>query len=159
MMNKDPKRLNALLDFLSQMLEECDVTGKFAETKEALGIEIQQEEEEEEGEIIFYLVKCEMLGGLCLLDYLYRTLSERHQEKMLSICLAVSLLNHGGDKSKAQQEVIQNFKSGLPTNSEGLRNLIISAISQGKHDFIHDFLLEIPDTETKGTLYTRTWPK
>ena len=152
MMNKDPKRLNAVLDFLSQMLEECEVTGagKYAETKEALGIEIQQGEGEGEETIIFYLVKCEVFGGLCLLDYLYRTLSERHQERMLSICLSVSLMNHGGDKQKSQQEVIQNLKSGLPTNSEGLRNFIISTISQGKHDFIHDFLLEIPNTETKG---------
>ena len=66
------------------------------------------------------------------------------------VYVSVALMNHGGDKQKSQQEVIQNFKSGLPTNSEGLRNLIISAISLGKHDFIQDFLLEIPNTETKG---------
>ena len=146
MVNKDPRRMNAMLDFLSQMLEECERSpGKFAKIKEALGLEIQVEQEK----VVFYLVKCEVLGGLCLLDYLYRNLSDRLMEKMLSICLAVSLMNHGGDKNRAQQEIIQNFKTGLST-SEGLRNLVISAIKQGKHDFIHDFLLEIPNTETKG---------
>ena len=150
MVNKDPKRMNAVLDFLTQMLEECEMNGagKYAETKETLGIEIQLDDQEEK--IVFYLVSCEVLGGLCLLEYLYRTLSDRHREKMLSICLSVSLMNHGGDRHKSQQEVIQNLKSGLPTNSEGLRNFIISTISQGKHDFIQDFLLEIPNTETKG---------
>ena len=152
LVNKDPKRMNAVLDFLIQMLEECEINGagKYAETRETLGIEIQEKEEEEEEKIIFYLVKCEALGGRCLLDYLYGTLSDRHQEKMLSICLSVSLMNHGGDKIKSQQEVIKNIQSGLTTNSQGLRNLIISAISQGKHDFIHDFLLEIPNTDQKG---------
>ena len=152
LVSKDPKRMSAVLDFLVQMLEECEISGggNYAETRETLGIEIQREEEEEK--IIFYLVKCEVLGGRCLLDYLYGTLSDRHQEKMLSICLSVSLMNHGGDKIKSQQEVIQNLKSGLTTNSEGLRNLIISAISQGKQDFIYDFLLEIPNTESKGNI-------
>ena len=148
MVNKDPRRMNAMLDFLSQMLEECDRSaGKFGETKEALGLEILVEGERERK--AFYLVKCQVLGGQCLLDYLYRTLSDRHQEKMLSICLSLSLMNHGGDKNRSQEEIIQNFKWGLST-SEGLRNLIISTISQGKHDFIHDFLLEIPNTETRG---------
>ena len=27
MVNRDPKRMNTVLDFLSQMLEECEVTG------------------------------------------------------------------------------------------------------------------------------------
>ena len=155
LVSKDPKRMSAVLDFLVQMLEECEISGggNYAETRETLGIEIQKEKEEEEEEkIIFYLVKCEALGGRCLLDYLYGTLSDRHQEKMLSICLSVSLMNHGGDKIKSQQEVIQNLQSGLTTNSEGLRNLIISAISQGKQDFIYDFLLEIPNTESKGNI-------
>ena len=148
LVNRDPKRMNAVLDFLSQMLEECEINGagRYAKTRETLGVDIQVTEEQK---VVFYLVKSQVLGGLSLLDFLYRTLSDRHQEKMLSICLSVSLLNYGGDRIKSQQEVIQNFKSGILT-SDGLRNLIISAISQGKHDFIHEFLLEIPDTETKG---------
>ena len=151
MMNKDPNRISAMLDFLLQMLEECERSpGKYAKTKESLGLEIQVKEEK----VVFYLVQCEVLGGLCLLDYLHRTLSDRLQEKMLSICLSVSLMNHGGDKGRSQQEIIQNLKSGLSTSNEGLRNFIISAISRGKHDFIHDFLLEIPNTEAKGILST-----
>ena len=84
MVNKDPRRMNAMLDFLSLMLDECERSaGQFGETKEALGLEILVEGERERK--AFYLVKCQVLGGQCLLDYLYRTLSDRHQVKMLSI--------------------------------------------------------------------------
>ena len=128
LLNKDPKRISDVLDFLVKMLEKYE--NKKSEeknkenlqrTKEILGIETKKDN----NMIMFYQVKCEVLGGASLLEYIdsQGVRMFRQREELLDLAVKIANLNHERDTTGAMEEVINNYKSGLETG-EGLRDII-----------------------------------
>ena len=116
LMHKDPTRISAVLDFLSKSLNK-----DYQKTKEILGIETDHEGEK----MIFYLVKCEVLGGFSLLEYIdsQNVRLSRQREELIDLSVKIANLNQGDDTETAMKEVIEHFKSGLDSGV-GLRDMI-----------------------------------
>ena len=116
LMHKDPTRISAVLDFLSKSLNK-----DYQKTKEILGIETDHEGEK----MIFYLVKCEVLGGFSLLEYIdsQNVRLSRQREELIDLSVKIANLNQGDDTETAMKEVIEHFKSGLESGV-GLRDMI-----------------------------------
>ena len=85
------------------------------------------ETEEGSKKKMFYLVKCPVLGGVSLLDYIvsHSGRLNRQKEEMIDLSVKISNHNNPSDKRKAMDEVISSYKSGLPS-SVGLRDMISS---------------------------------
>ena len=121
-MSKTPEVISSLLDFLSKKLDTAD---GFEEVQEVLGG--AGESQEGSRRKMFYLVKCPVLGGDSLLQYIDSQSARLNRQKEEMIDLSVKISNHNNpwDKRKAMDEVISSYKSGLPS-SVGLRDMISS---------------------------------
>ena len=121
-MSKTPEVISSLLDFLSKKL---DTTDGLEEVQEVLGG--AGESQEGSRRKMFYLVKCPVLGGASLLQYIDSQSARLNRQKEEMIDLSVKISNHNNpwDKRKAMDEVISSYKSGLPS-SVGLRDMISS---------------------------------
>ena len=119
-MSKTPEVISFLLDFLSKKLE---TTAAFKEIKEVLGLESQDGSRRK----MFYQVKCPVLGGVSLLQFIdsQSVRLNRQKEEMIDLSVKISNHNNPQDKRKAMDEVIACYKSGLPS-SVGLRDMISS---------------------------------
>ena len=131
LMDKNAARISGVLDFLSKTLMNKDMDNKnYQETKETLGIETLYEGEK----TIFYLVKCEQLGGLSLLEYIdsHNVRLSRQREELIDLSVKIANLNHTQrnkdevvvDSERAMKEVIRHYKSGL-ASGVGLRDMIV----------------------------------
>ena len=118
-MTKDQEKISNVLDYFTRILEEK--TFDFQQTKEMYGIETRAGKDR----IIFYLLKCKEFDDKCLLEYInsqnIRLLRQR--EELIDLSVKIAGLNHGGDNETAMEEVIKNYKLGLPSG-EGLRDII-----------------------------------
>ena len=121
-MSKNPEVISSLLDFLSKKL---DTAAAFEEIKEVLGVETEDGSKKKRK--MFYLVKCPVLGGVSLLQYIvsHSGRLNRQKEEMIDLSVKISSHNNPSDKRKAMDEVISSYKSGLPS-SVGLRDMISS---------------------------------
>lgn len=75
---------------------------------------------------MFYLVKCQVFDGLSLLEYIdsHNVRLSRQREELIDVSVKIANLNKRGDVKGAMDEVINHYKSGLPSG-EGLRDMII----------------------------------
>ena len=121
-MSKNPEVISSLLDFLSKKL---DTAAAFEEIKEVLGVETEDGNKKKRK--MFYLVKCPVLGGVSLLQYIvsHSGRLNRQKEEMIDLSVKISSHNNPSDKRRAMDEVISSYKSGLPS-SVGLRDMISS---------------------------------
>ena len=124
---KDPNKISSVLDFLSKKFDQFSEDKKhskddFEKTKETLGIEPI----EKENKTMFYLVKCEVFDGSSLLEYIdsHNVRLTRQREELIDVSVKIANLNKGGDDKGAMEEVINHYKSGLPSG-KGLRDMII----------------------------------
>ena len=120
-MSKNPKRISSVFDFLSKKLDEKNDDERIQNILELFGIETKKCDEN----IIFYLVKCEVFDGLSLLEFIdsQNVLLTRQREELIDLSVKIAHLNHRDDTKKAMEEVINNYKSGLPSGV-GLRDMI-----------------------------------
>ena len=114
MMNKDPEVISSVLDFFSKKLVD-------KKTKEVLQIERMEGEEKK----MFYLVKCEEFDDKSLLEYIdsQNVRLSRQREELIDLSVKIANLNHEDNRVKAMEEVINHYKSGLPSGI-GLRDMI-----------------------------------
>ena len=125
MMNKDPSRISSLLDFLSKKLEKFQDRKQkkddYLRTKSNLGIEILKGEQK----MMFYNVPCNDLDGKSLLVYIdsENVRLSRQREELIDLSVKIANLNNRGDTEEAMDEVINQYKSGLPSGV-GLRDMI-----------------------------------
>ena len=124
MINKDPSQISSFLHFLSKKLDkfvDTDNKDDYEETKAILGIETMEGDDK----VMFYLVNCEKLDDLSLLEYIDsqngRLSSQR--EELIDLSVRIANLNHNNDTEKAMEEVINHYKSGL-ASGVGLRDMI-----------------------------------
>ena len=130
MLIQDPEQISSVLDFLSKKLGDF----QDKQNREIIGIERMEEEKKK----MFYLVKCKELDGKSLLEYIdsenVRLSKQREELIELSVKIAnLNNLNHSQtnpssntvDTEKAQGEVINHYKSGLPSGV-GLRDMIVA---------------------------------
>ena len=119
MMNKDPSNISSILDFLSKKLDKSE---DYQKTKEILGIEIMKGEQK----VMFYNIECKRLDKKSLLEYIdsqnVRLVRQREELIDLSVKIA-NLKNRDDTKETAMEEVINHYKSGLPSGV-GLRDMI-----------------------------------
>ena len=114
------------MDFLSKKFchfsDGKDTEDFYEKTKETLGIEPLQKK----NKTMFYLVKCEVFDGLSLLEYIdsHNVRLTRQREELIDVSVKIANLNKRGDSKGAMEEVINHYKSGLPSG-EGLRDMII----------------------------------
>ena len=114
------------MDFLSKKLEPfsdyTDSEDNYQKTKESLGLEPIDREKK----TMFYLVKCQVLGGLSLLEYIdsHNVRLTRQREELIDVSVTIANLNKRGVDKEALEEVINHYKSGLPSG-EGLRDMIV----------------------------------
>ena len=120
LMNPNQRLISNVLDYLTKYIEK-NTEDDFEETKTKFGIEKQQDDDK----IIFFLVKCKIFGGKSLLWYIdsQNVRLHRQREELIDLSVKISGLNHGCDTKKAIEEVINNYKSGLPSGV-GLRDMI-----------------------------------
>ena len=121
MMNTNPVRISSVLNFLSKKLHKLQNEYDFQKTKENLGIEIM------EGDrlTMFYNVPCEYLDDKSLLEYIdiQNVHLIRQREELIDLALKIANLNNRDDTENAMDEVINHFKSGLPSGV-GLRDML-----------------------------------
>ena len=115
-MAKDQDKISNVLDYFTKILEEK--TKNFQQTKEMYGIETRAGKDR----IIFYLLKCKEFGDKSLLEYIdsQNVRFHRQREELIDLSVKIAGLNHGGDNEAAMEEVIKNYKLGLPSG-EGQR--------------------------------------
>ena len=130
-MTKDPSKISNLLNFLSKMLVKIGDKRKREERNkireifgEMLGIGSKKKDQDK----IFYLVKCPELDGKSLLWYInsQNVRLFRQREELIDLSVKIANLTHEGDSEKAMNEVINNYKSGLP-RGVGLRDMMKNA--------------------------------
>ena len=119
MMNKDPDRISSVLDFLTKKLDNNP--DSYEKTKEILGIETMVGERK----IMFYNVKCEEFHGKSLLEYIdsENVRLSKQREELIDLSVKIANMNHKNNSEKAMEEIINNYKSGLPSGV-GLRYMI-----------------------------------
>ena len=123
-MNRDPARISSVLDFLSKQLDKFEETyneDEYEKTKENHGVERVEGEEK----IMFYNIKCKVLDSNSLLKYIetQNVRLIRQREELIDLSVKIADLNHRDDPEKAMEEVINHYKSGLPSG-EGLRDMM-----------------------------------
>ena len=124
MLLKDPGLISSVLDFLSKKLDKFDDKKNeeyYQKTKEILGIE----RIEGEDKMMFYNVKCKELEDKSLLQYINweNTRMSRQREELIDLSVKIANLNPTEDRERAMEEVINHFKSDLPSGV-GLRDMI-----------------------------------
>ena len=134
MMNKEPSRISSVLDFLSKKLEkledqEDNYNYLFQLLVEKLGIEVIKGEQK----MMFYNVSCKYLDDKSLLEYIdsENVRLSRQREELIDLSVKIANLNNTEydydedyvDTEKAMGEVINHYKSGLPSGV-GLRDMI-----------------------------------
>ena len=119
LMTKDQEKISNVLDYFTKIVEKK--TKNFQETKEMYGIETRDGKDR----IIFYLLKCRQFDDKSLLEYIdsQNVRFHRQREELIDLSVKIAGLNHGGDNEAAMEEVIKNYKLGLPSG-EGLRDMI-----------------------------------
>ena len=118
MLIKDPAQISSVLDFLSKKLESKE---DYEKTKESIGVEKIEEEKKK----MFYLVNREEFDGKSLLEYIEseNVRLSRQREELIDLSVKIANLNNRDDTEKAMDEVINHYKSGLPSGV-GLRDMI-----------------------------------
>ena len=124
MMNTNPSFISSILDFLSKKLakfEDKDDKEDYQKTKEILGIEIMKREQK----VMFYNVECKRLDDKSLLKYIdsQNVRLSRQREELIDLSVKIANLNNRDDSGKAMEEVINHYKSGLPSGV-GLRDML-----------------------------------
>ena len=115
MMSKDTNNISLLLDFFSRIVDKHGVKRKKIH-------EINTEFGEKR---MFYLVKCQVLDGLSLLEFIdaENVRLSRQREELIDISVKIAHKNNNYKLAHSQEEVINHFKSGLPSGI-GLRDMI-----------------------------------
>ena len=111
-MSKDTNNISLVLDFISRMVDKHGVKNKkIHEIKTKFG-----------EKRMFYLVKCEVLDDLTLLEYIDKenVRLSRQREELIDLSVKIANKNNVG---QSQEEVINHFKSGLPSGV-GLRDML-----------------------------------
>ena len=138
MLLKDPGVISSVLDFLSKKLDKFDDKENeefYQKTKEILGIERMEGEDK----MLFYNVKYKELDDKSLLQYINweNTRMSRQREELIDLSVKIANLNQTRrsededenedkvliDSAGAIEEVINHFKSGLPSGV-GLRDMV-----------------------------------
>ena len=125
MINKDPSFISSVLDFLSKKLDKIDDyqnKDDYQKIKDNLGIETTVEGKK----TMFYLVRSQEYDrNRNLLEYIdtQNVRLIRQREELIDLSVKIANLNHRDDTEKAMEEVINHYKSGLPSG-EGLRDMI-----------------------------------
>ena len=125
MINKDPSQISSYLNVLSMKLDkfEDDNSNKddYQETKARLGIESMEGDKK----VMFYLVERQEFEGQSLLEYIdsENVRLSRQREELIDLSVKIANLNNKGKTKKAMEEVINHYKSGLPSGV-GLRDMI-----------------------------------
>ena len=138
LMNRDPGMISTVLDFFTKRLEKYEnkttsedekedmlksqkVPKVYENFKEKIGIEKKGGGHQN----IFYLWPCKELGGESLLKYLdTKTFCFlRQRRELIELSVKIARLNHGQDSKEAMKEVINHYKSCLPSGP-GLRDLL-----------------------------------
>ena len=138
LMNRDPGMISTVLDFFTKRLEKYEskttsedekedmlksqkVPRVYENFKEKIGIEKKGGGDQN----IFYLWPCKELGGESLLKYLdTKTFCFlRQRRELIELSVKIARLNHGQDSEEAMKEVINHYKSCLPSGP-GLRDLL-----------------------------------
>ena len=137
MLLKDPGEISSVLNFLSKKLDQFEVkqnTEEYQKTKKILGIE----RIEEKNIMMFYNFKCKEFDGRSLVQYinLENERMSKQREELIDLSVKIANLNHTRttrrtieeakvvvNTEKAEEEVINNYKSGLPSGV-GLRDMI-----------------------------------
>ena len=110
---KDPGKISSVLDFLSKKLEPfsdyTDSEDNYQKTKESLGLEPIDREKK----TMFYLVKCQVLGGLSLLEYIdsHNVRLSRQREELIDVSVKIANLNKRGDVKGAKRHAPDGRKN------------------------------------------------
>ena len=107
------------MNFLTKKLDNNP--DSYEKTKEILGIETMVGERK----IMFYNVKCEEFHGKSLLEYIdsENVRLSKQREELIDLSVKIANMNNKDNRGKAMEEIINNYKSGLPSGV-GLRDMI-----------------------------------